>query len=69
MDGAEPAATLATARGLVESAVGEAAAARQVGWESAAAERFRTELTLLTRLLAGRLDVLDEALRLLRGSS
>lgn len=69
MDGAEPAVSLAAARGLVESAAQELAAAQRVGWESVAAERFREEAALVTRLLVGDLDALDEAARLVGGLS
>lgn len=67
MEGAEPAVALSAARGLVESAVDEMVAARRVGWESAAAVRFREEAALVTRRLLGDLDALDEAARLAGG--
>ncbi|GAB3159402.1 hypothetical protein GCM10027059_05590 [Myceligenerans halotolerans] len=69
MDATEPAVALAAVRGLVESAVDEATAAQRVGWESAAATRFRAEAASQTRLLVGDLDAVDEAVRLIGGLS
>ncbi|MBL0886070.1 hypothetical protein [Myceligenerans indicum] len=60
----EPMPALAAARGLVEAAMEDAAQATRVGWDSAAAERFRDEAASLTRLLVAELDALDEAGRL-----
>lgn len=69
MDGAEPAVVLTAVRRLAQAAVEDAAAAREVAWESAAATRFREEVTTRTRLLAARLDAVDHALRQVGGLS
>lgn len=59
---AEPADALHAARRLVGSALDEAGMAGQVGWDTVAAERFRSQLSGLTRVVRADLDVLDEAL-------
>ncbi|MBO0609538.1 hypothetical protein [Myceligenerans salitolerans] len=69
MDGGEPLMALTAARRLVEVAVDQAAAAQRVEWESPAATRFRVEAAQQTHALVGQLDLLDEAVRLLRGLS